>query len=291
MSLPTDASEASRKRYGLARELADSCPPELAREIALTGSASRGVADEYSDAELNVWADHLPAPERRWAWLEGAGVTHLDAAPYQDSRDGTWWQTCRFRDVWLEIGWATIEDYEQIVTALTRGEYVGHEHVSIASFLQRAIVLRTEGVLVRWQRALQLYPDSLVAAIIRNQTEVWSDPHVPGVRRALAARGQRFALAMRLQWDIQNVLRVLFALNRRWDQDWKWTDTRSLDFAVMPDGLSRRIDQIFTLVDLPSCVTAAFQLIEETLLLVPPPHDVSLALSNIQTALREGSHD
>jgi len=53
------------------------CFNDLGREIAVTGSVARGVADEYSDVELNLWVDVLPAAEGWRAWLEGMGVTDL----------------------------------------------------------------------------------------------------------------------------------------------------------------------------------------------------------------------
>lgn len=59
----TGAASALRRR--LAAELVSACPIELATEAALTGSAARGVADEYSDIELNFWSEALPSSEQR----------------------------------------------------------------------------------------------------------------------------------------------------------------------------------------------------------------------------------
>ncbi len=55
--LPSDATAASRLRLDLAQRLTDVCPAELGQEIALTGSAARGRADDFSDIELNLWVD------------------------------------------------------------------------------------------------------------------------------------------------------------------------------------------------------------------------------------------
>ncbi len=285
-ALPSDATAASRKRYEVARDIIASCPPELGREIALTGSAARGIADDFSEVEINVWVD-LPVASSAWrGWLETAGATDIGES-FLDESDGGTWTTCSFGGVWLEIGWIDIAVFDRMLHLLLAGEYIGHDKLCLGWIVSHAVPLRTDGLLARWQEEVKRYPASLPARIIADQTSVWSDPHVYGVRLGLAARGQRFGLAMRLQWDIQNILRVLWAINHRWDQDWKWTDERSLDMPIKPIRLSSRIDEIFTMHDPHASVLAAFRLIEETLALVPTEYDVSMPLANYRTALRE----
>src|SRR5437868_14285123 len=72
--LSAEATEASRHRARLASQMAESCPQSWRLEIALTGSASRGVADAESDIELNFWGDVLPTTQERKAWLPGIGA-------------------------------------------------------------------------------------------------------------------------------------------------------------------------------------------------------------------------
>ncbi len=58
-------SEASRIRYKIAHELVQLCPPALGQEIVLTGSTSRGIADEASDIEQVFYVDAVPSLEER----------------------------------------------------------------------------------------------------------------------------------------------------------------------------------------------------------------------------------
>src|SRR5947209_20465529 len=106
--LPRDGTEASRARYDLARELAGSCPAHLGEEIALTGSVSRCIADERSDVELNLWSHELPQPDEWRRWLEEAGATDISPEAVPNGLDGSIWVTCRYRDIWIEVGWGTI---------------------------------------------------------------------------------------------------------------------------------------------------------------------------------------
>ena len=52
MGLPTAATKDSHIRYKIAQKLANLAPPSFGQESVLTGSASRGVADKYSDIEM-----------------------------------------------------------------------------------------------------------------------------------------------------------------------------------------------------------------------------------------------
>ena len=287
--LPPDATEASRLRLDLARRLADACPPELGQEIALTGSAARGRADDFSDIELNLWADQLPRAEQWSAWLETVGAMDIKADTWEADAVGFHWTVSRFGDIWVEVGWAALSGFSELVHGLAAGEFVGAARLEMGWTVAQAIPLRTEGALGNWQATLARYPDGLAKRIVADQTAVWADPHVPGVRWALAARGERMGLAMRFLWDMQNLLRVLFAINHRWDQDLKWTDEQSLDLPLKPDKLSARIDQIFTLTDLYRAVEVNQRLIVETLELTSAQgYDVAAALRSIRAGLRFG---
>lgn len=282
-------TDHSRIRLALAQVLTERCPADLGREIAVTGSMARGVADEYSDVELNLWVDALPEAERWRFWLEEVGATDLEPSIGEIDVTGFRWTVCRFRGVWVEIGWALMDQFDAFIRDLAAGTFVDHERLQMGWTVRQAIPFRTEGRLATWQAALAGYPDGLAERVVAAQTQVWSDPHVPGVRWALAARRERMGLALRFVWDTQNLLRVLFAVNHIWDHDLKWTDERSLDLPIKPAQLSSRIDAMFTLGDLRQAVEINQRLIVETLELAKNQgFDVSSALRSMQAGLRAG---
>jgi 8-oxo-dGTP pyrophosphatase MutT (NUDIX family) len=283
--LPPFASPASRHRLLLARELIACCPPELGTEIALTGSVARGVADSLSDIEINCWVDRLPERGAWISWLTGAGAELVDspAIPFLD--DGWLWTGCRYRGIWIEIGWHELERFEALIGRVTSGEESGERRLQIGWIVRSAIPLRAQGMLQSWQERLTHYPDALQETLIRRNTEAWSDPHVPAVRWALAARNERAGLANRLIWDVNNILGILCAINRRWPQDWKWTDERSLDFPIKPERLSGRIGTIFSSADPAVAVRTCMRLILDSLALVPSGIDVNAARENVESAL------
>lgn len=289
VDMPARMTHASRDRLALARDLVTTCPADLGVEIAVTGSVARGVADEYSDVELNLWTGIMPEIIRWHEWLIGAGATELEDNLHETDVTGFRWTTCRFKGVWIEVGFAEIGPFDAFVHDLAAGRFIGHDRLQMGWTVRQSIPLRSEGRLADWQTALTGYPRGLAERVIADQTSVWADRHVPGVRWGLAARRERMGLALRFVWDMQNLLRVLFALNRMWDRDLKWTNERSLDMPIRPAELSARIDAMFMLTDLRQAVEIDQRLIVETLELARDHgFEVSAALHSMRDGLREG---
>ena len=92
-------------------------------------------------------------------------------------------------------------------------------------------------------------------------------------------------LAMRLLWDMQNLWSVLYAINKRWEPDYKWTIEEAIDLPIKPDHLAQRLNGVFTLTAPERNITDAYELILEVLDLVPPEHDVSSARASIKAAM------
>src|SRR5687768_9593891 len=72
--LPANSTETSHRLYTIACAMMNERAQDLGHEIALTGSVSRGVADEFSDIELNFWVDELQRQDVYLDWLRGIGV-------------------------------------------------------------------------------------------------------------------------------------------------------------------------------------------------------------------------
>src|SRR5205809_8065745 len=70
----TPASERLRE---LAQRLADAFPPVVV-EVVLTGSVSRGVADELSDIEMLVLTEEQVSLEEAFTLCEAAGLVDTE---------------------------------------------------------------------------------------------------------------------------------------------------------------------------------------------------------------------
>jgi hypothetical protein len=104
-------------------------------------------------------------------------------------------------------------------------------------------------------------------------------------RWTAARRDEQHRLARLLVRGVDNVLRLVFALNRRWEPEWKWLEQHTADLAIKPDHLVERIGATFAGSQPEQGVAMCQRLIADVLGLVPPPHDVRRACAAIQLAL------
>jgi hypothetical protein len=143
-ALPDGATEESRRRYVIAERLAQSCPAELADEIAVTGSVAMGVADETSDVELNLWCDAPPTVEQRAAWIVSVRgeVRTKNEQPWND---GTLETVFRVDGVWIEAGWMTKARLEELLRGILAAETIDHGRLQMAWVVEMAPEPRTGG--------------------------------------------------------------------------------------------------------------------------------------------------
>jgi hypothetical protein len=234
----------------VAERVADRLPPSVT-DIVLTGSTSRGTADELSDVELLVIAPELP-----------------DEVPLGDV--DTWsppglpirWFGGSFDGEFVELIWWPPSYAEERVAQIAAGEIVDHARLRTADAIVNGICLRG-GRHARWVEQLAVYPDGLAEKIIADAAATWSEP--ARSERALQRPGDALMLAWRYVDGSENLLRIVFALNGEWEPGWKRLAARVERLARKPDRLAERIDAAGRTLDL----AALRQLAAETLALAP----------------------
>jgi hypothetical protein len=252
----------SQELRAVAERFASSLPPS-AQEVVLTGSTSRGVADELSDVELLVVCETLPSLEEC-----------LSATGFDDhwTPDGTlWWTGGRVDGEDVEAIWWPRERVERRIDDILAAEVYDHQRVRTAEAIAHGIALRGDA-LVGWQQRLADYPERLAARIVDDAAESWHES--PRSERALMR--DPLPLARRLVEDAENVLRIVFALNRAWEPGWKRIAVSLAPLELKPDGTADRIDAALAAQDL----RAMRELVRDTLVLAP-------ATSHVVRARRE----
>jgi predicted nucleotidyltransferase len=253
----------------LARRVVDALPPEVAEEVVLTGSVSRGVADEVSDIETLIVTPEQLELATCFEYARAAGLTELDSWGAQDTparrvsgvREG----------VPLELIWWSREYAESSVDALFRADAA-----STADALAHGVPLRTSGSLARWQLRLRDYPRELAAARIEEAALTWGG-FAPAGLLTLARPGERLALVERMLDDASRVLRILYALNRVWQPTHKRLATRIEPLAIKPDRLAERIEDALTEPDPRRALLVITELQAETIALAPDGPNVNRA--------------
>ena len=262
MAPPTARSDELRV---LAQRVADALPPEVAEEVVLTGSTSRGVADELSDVEMLVVSAELPGFHQCMAHARAAGLVQLDTWSRPGSRG--WLIGGRVGDVSVELVWWSRAYAEERVAAILAGEIVD-ARLQTAEALAHGLALRTVGLLADWQERLRDYPSELAAGMIEEAAQAWGGYQASALL-TITRPGERLPLVEWLLDDASRVLRIVFALNRAWEPTHKRLPARVEPLAVKPPLLAIRIESALGEPDPRRALLGLAELAAETVALAP----------------------
>ena len=243
----------------IAQSIADALPP--VDEVVVTGSVSRGSADDVSDIELLiVTPDELELTEC-FALAAACGLTRIATWGRQDvptKRVSGYLDGAPIELIWWSRAYA-----EQAVDAIFAGEVS-----TTADALVHGIALHTSGLLARWQERLRNYPDALAGAQIEDAALTWGGFAAAGLL-TIVRPGERLALVERMVDDASRVVRIVFALNRVWPPTLKRLADRTAALPRKPERLSERVDEALTEHDPVTALLTMTELQLETVLLAP----------------------
>jgi predicted nucleotidyltransferase len=263
------ATKRSRELQDLAQQVADALPLGVAEEVVLTGSVSRGVADEVSDIEMLIVT---PEPTELAVCFEHARAAGLEEVDTWGEQGTPTRRVSGFLDgVPLELIWWSREYAESSIDAIFRGEMA-----STADAIAHGRALRTSGSLSRWQARLAHYPDELARARIEDAALTWGG-FTPAGLLTLARPGERLARTERMMDDASRVLRIVYALNRVWQPTHKRLAARVAALAVKPDRLAERIEEAFSEPDPRRALLVMTDLQSEAVALAPDGPNVNRA--------------
>jgi predicted nucleotidyltransferase len=271
-----DATARSVELRSIAQDVADALPV-TAEEVVLTGSVSRGVADDVSDIEMLIVTRDEPELEECFSLAAAAGLSDL----------GTWGQqgvptkrVSGYRDgAPLELVWWSRAHAERAVAAIFEGD-----SSTTADALAHGVALRTSGLLEQWQRRLSDYPEALARARIEDAALTWGGFAAAGLLTILRP-GERLALLERMVDDASRVVRIVFALNRVWQPTNKRLAERVAELPRKPERLAERIEEALTEPDTRRALLVMSELQADTVELAPEGPNVNRARSWLSDAL------
>jgi hypothetical protein len=221
----------------IAQRIADALPDDV-EEVVVTGSVSRGVADDVSDIEMLIVTSGQHELDECFALAAACGLTDLGSWGEQSVPTK---RVSGYREsVPIELIWWSRAHAEAAIDAIFEGELSGS-----ADAIANGIALRTSGLLAGWQERLRHYPNELAAARIEDAALTWGGFAAAGLL-TLVRPGERVALLERMVDDAARVVRIVFALNRVWQPTLKRLDVRVGELQVTPDRLAERIEEALT---------------------------------------------
>jgi hypothetical protein len=269
----TAKAEELRK---IAQRIADALPAEI-EEVVLTGSVSRGVADDVSDIEMLIVTPGEPALETCFALAAAAGLTALGSWGPQGQPTKRVSGYCEGAPI--ELVWWSRAHAEAAVDAIFEGQVAG-----TADALANGVALRPSGILARWQERLSHYPDELAAAEIEDAALTWGGFAAAGLL-TIVRDGERLSMLERMVDDAIRVTRIAFALNRVWQPTTKRLAARVEPLAIKPDRLAERIEEALTEPDPLRAVTLMTELQADTVALAPDGPNIVRARQWLSDAL------
>jgi hypothetical protein len=270
------ATARTRELHGLAERIAAALPP-VAEEVVLTGSVSRGAADDVSDIEMLVVTTEQLDLVQCFEHARRIGFERLDTWGVQGTETN---RVFGYVDgVPVETIWWSREFAEASVARIVAGEPSGS-----AEALANGVSLRTVGLLEDWQERLRVYPDELAAARIEDAALTWGGFHASGML-TLARPGDRLQLVERLLDDCLRVFQIVYALNRVWPPTTKRLADRVKELPVKPERLAERIEEVLTEPDPIRAMVVLSELQLDTLALAPSGPNVDRARRWVHEAL------
>jgi predicted nucleotidyltransferase len=270
-----DATARTDELRTLAQRVVDAFPPEVI-EVVLTGSVSRGMADEVSDVEMLVVTAEPLSLEEAFALAGEAGLDRLDTWGTQGvpaKRVSGYVEGQPFELIFWPRAFAE-EEFEALV---------GGKLSSATDALAHGVSLRASGLLAEWQARLRDYPEELAATRIEEAALPWGG-FTPAGLLTVIRPGERLSL---LEWMFDGALRVLrivYAINRVWEPTTKRLAIRVEPLAVKPKRLAERIEEALTEPDPRRALAIMTELQLDTVRLAPSGPNIDRA----RTFLAEG---
>jgi hypothetical protein len=235
----------------------------------VTGSVSRGVADDLSDIELLVVTTERLELSECFEHARNAGLDGLDTwGPQGGETSGVFGY---LEGVPIELIWWSRDFAETAVAAVLAGELSGS-----ADALANGVSLRTVGLLEGWQVRLRDYPEALAAARIEDAALTWGG-FAPAGMLTIVRPGERLSFVERVLDDVLRVLRIVYALNRVWEPTTKRLAARVEGLPVKPERLAERVEEVLTEPDPRRAALVLGELQADTLALAPSGPNVDRA--------------
>ena len=220
-------------RLALARRAAGAYTrnPKLAA-LTVAGSVGAGLADRFSDLELDCYWSAGPSDQDRTAPIEALGGS-LTALWDYDPDEEEWSEDYRLGQLDVTVSnflTSTVDRFLDQVTGQADPDPV--KHMRLAA-VQRSQPLAGESLVTSWRERADQYPDQLVVAMVERSLN-------PQVLTGWAAR----ALLSRIGYAVAG---AVLALNRLYlpHRQLKWQQQLLSGLAVTPDRLTERLGQLF----------------------------------------------
>lgn len=257
----------------VAREYA---PNAKVAALAVAGSVGAGVADRFSDLELDCYWFSAPDDTDRTGPIEAAGG-ELDSLWDYDEDDEEWSEDYHLGDLQVTVSNFRIASIERFLDdVVLRADTDPVKHMRLAA-IQRGWPMAGAELMASWRARAGQFPARLVTALVaRSLTGQvltgWA------AREAMVGRGDDLAVRALLTRAGHAVVAVVLAVNRVYmpHRQLKWQRQLLSGLEVAPDHLSERLG-LLSQAPPAEAVAAAEALLADVVLLARAHTDADIS--------------
>jgi hypothetical protein len=210
--------------------------------LAVAGSVGAGLADRFSDLELDCYWSRPPDEAERLAPVRSLGGQLIALWDY-DHDDQEWSEDYRVGELDITVSNFLVSSAEQFLDdVVLRADTDPVRHMRLAAF-QRCRPLLGAETMASWRVRADTFPDTLVTALVeqalaREALSGWA------AREALVSRGDGLAADDLLARAGYAVVRVVLALNRVYlpHRQLKWQRHLVTGLGLAPGRLAERLE-------------------------------------------------
>jgi hypothetical protein len=255
--------------------------------LAVAGSVGAGLADRFSDLELDCYWSSPPGDADRTGPIGALGGELTGWWDY-DEGDREWAEDYLLGGLGVTVSNFTTGTIGQFLEdVVRRADTDPVKHMRLAA-LQRSRPLLGGDLIASWRARADRFPDELARALVQQAlaAEVLAGWQA---RDALAARGDDLAARDVLTRAGQAVVRAILAVNRVYlpHPQLKWQRRLISGLAAVPDRLTERLEAM-TASPPAQAFPAAQTLLEDTVLLAEARTEADL--SAFRQALAQRRH-
>jgi hypothetical protein len=214
--------------------------PKLAA-LAVAGSVGSGLADQFSDLELDGYWFSAPGDLDRTSPIHAFGGELTDLWDF-DQDEEEWSEEYRLGELGVTVSNFLTGTIDRFLNQVVRdGDTDPVKHMRLAA-LQRSHPLIGAKLMASWRSRADEYPDRLVSVMVGRSL----DPQVLrgwAAREALASRGDALALQALLTRAGHAVVGAVLALNRVYlpHRELKWQRHLIAGLEVVPYQFAERL--------------------------------------------------
>jgi Domain of unknown function (DUF4037) len=214
--------------------------PKLAA-LAVAGSVGSGLADQFSDLELDGYWFSAPGDLDRTSPIHALGGELTDLWDF-DQDEEEWSEEYRLGELGVTVSNFLTGTIDRFLNQVVRdGDTDPVKHMRLAA-LQHSRPLIGAELMASWRSRADEYPDRLVSAMVERSL----DPRVLrgwAAREALASRGDDLALQALLTRAGHAVVGAVLALNRVYlpHRELKWQRHLIAGLEVVPYQFAERL--------------------------------------------------